>query len=344
MQCLEQIIFLKYISNMIEQSYNILKTFFLDCEKNIEEVTFYFHPDNQNGEIDISFNDSGDYDSDEYLPELAALMDKSNLDQFDKEKYVIFKKHISLVLKKLFEDNSFKQKILYVYCQHVDEDKEIILKIEPSNKKNLFPDPQEYRFDLSMLNQERAKSQWWKVVTPPWQNDRPFQNLELAVEIDDEFVPWCGESLKHIDIKTIELISENKIKKLWDYESSDLEEVFSKRFCQMLDQIGVKNIEYYPLKVTCKATKQSSSTYYKLANIVGLVEGVSFYEKGKETPAKKPRLNNSLKAEKKVLDGIKEKIIRCKSQPQIFIIDNDIKEACEVNAITGIEFEEIELI
>jgi len=336
---------------IIKKSYQVIKQFFLDCEKNIEEVTFFFHPDNNDGEIDISYNENGDFDTDLYLPELANLMDKNNLGTYNKVKYEIFKNHIITTLRELKKEGIFKQQFLYVYSQHVDGVKEIALGIEPKKNKNLFPHPQNYSFNLSMVNQENGENKWWKVITPTWQKNRPFQNLELSPNTIDQvpFYSQSGTSLHHVGIKNLQLVSEHKIKKIWDYESSDLDEVFSERFCQLLNQIGVNNIEYYPMTVTCKATGESSNSYYKLANIVGLVEGIFFYdrsdfEKGTETMVKGKRVGAAmsvLKAKKEVLDGIEEKVIRCKDSPTIFIVDNDIKEACDINVITGIDFEEI---
>ncbi len=74
---------------------------------------------------------------------------------------------------------------------------------------------------------------------------------------------------------------------------------------------------------------------------------LEFVEKGIETIIKSKRvykaIDSVLKAEKETLNCIEEKIVRCKDFPQIFIVDNDIKEACKANAITGIDFEEIRL-
>lgn len=338
---------------MTDTSYQIIKTFFLECKKDVEEVTFFFHPDNDDGAIDISYNDNDDFETDLYLPELAALMAERNLDTYDEEKYHWFKSHIASILETLNKENVFTKKNLFVYSQHIDGAKEVILRID-IKKINLFPPSQHYSFDLSMVHQERERK-WWKVVTPTWQEDRPFQNLELTPNTreDINFYSWIGESLCHINIKNLTLISDRKIKKLWDYESSDLYEIFSDRFCQMLSQIGVKNIEYYPVTVTCKATEETSSSYYKLANIVGLVEGIYFYdksdfEKGIDTIIKSKRVwkkvNSIMKAKKEILYCIEEKIVRCKDCRQLFIVDNDIKEACEINKITGIEFEDIILI
>ena len=258
-------------------------------------------------------------------------------------------------ITKYTKANIFNQQSLHIYSQHIDGEKEVILKIESKKNKSLFPNPQQYEFDLSMVN--HSKSRWWKVITPAWQEGRSFQNLEVPENERDnvDFYSWCGESLDDEDIKSLHLISERKIKKLWDYESSDLSEIFSDRLCQMLTQMNVKNIEYYPVTVTCKATKEASDSYYKLANIVGLVDGILFYEDldfddddEDEAIVESKRVSDyigaKLKAEKQILDSIEEKIIRCKGCPQIFIVDNDIKEACEANLITGIQFEEIGLI
>ncbi len=340
---------------MDEKSYQIIKTFFSNLKKETEEVTFFFHPDNSDGEIDISYNDNDDFDTSLYLPELKNVMAENNLDTYNAAKYHIFRNHISTTLKELQKKKLFSQHTLFIYSQHIDGEKEIILRIQSKKNKPLFPNSQQYSFDLSMLNQNNGKSKWWKVITPTWQEDRPYQNLELSQNDRDnfDFYSWCGESLLNKGIKNLQLISERKISKLWDYESSELSEVFSDRFCQMLSQMQVTNIEYYPITVTCKATGETSDSYYRLANIVGLVEGISFYDKsdykkGIETIINSNRvykkINAKIKAEKKILDSIDKKIVRCKDCLQIFIVDNDIKQACDVNAITGIQFEEIELI
>ena len=66
---------------MHEKSIKILKTFFLELNKNVEEITFFFHPDNADGEMDISFNE--DFDASLYLPELKDLMIENNFDPYD---------------------------------------------------------------------------------------------------------------------------------------------------------------------------------------------------------------------------------------------------------------------
>ncbi len=336
---------------MAYKSNQIIKTFLLERIKEIDEITFFFHPDNNDGEIEISIDEHGDYDTDINLPELKDLIAKSNLDTYDENKYLLFKNHIESTIKALNKHNVFaKKNNLSIYTQHIDKSKEAILSI---NKKNIFPLSQNYTFNLQLTNQKNEKK-WWKVIPPLYQEDRAFQNLNRS-EKDNQNVNFYsdeGLSLRHLNIKNLALISELKLKKLWDYEASDLEAIFSNRFCEMLNQIGVKNIEYYPLAVTCNTTGDTSSSYYKLANIVGLIEGVYLYEKsdfekGIDTLIKNRRFakfNTTLKIEKEVLNSCKEKIVRCKAYPEIFIVDNDIKIACEINAISGIEFEEVHLL
>ena len=238
-------------------SLQIIKDFLLNSEK--EEITLFFHPDNDDGIIDVVY-ENGDFEADLYLPDLATMVSKHNLDTYDIERYYLFKNHIKSILSILEKENIFSKRNLLVYTQHIDGEKEVILNAE-IKKRTLFPSPQQYSFNLSMVHQNRERK-WWKVVAPIWQEDRPFQNLELSPNArkDMDFYSWLGTSIHHLDIKKIKLISEQKIKKLWDYESSDLDEVFSDRFCQMLIQIGVKNIEFYPIELTCKATGETNSS------------------------------------------------------------------------------------
>ncbi len=336
-------------------TYNILKDYFSSLKKKFGEVTFLYHPDDK-GFIQLVFDDDEDGGI-VALPEMQILLTKSgsnpNLETG------IIKKHLSPALKKLKKENLFNRDSLYIYLQHVDEEKDLILEVKAKKKKSIFPDPQQFTFDLSMTNRGNGKSQWWKSIDPnsqglidpdylPTKKDwsRSYQCLQDVKDDYDGHSLSKGKSQKENKrLKNIQLISENKIKKLWDYEHSDLKEIFSNRFCQMLQQIGVTNVEYYPLKTTCKATKSSSSTYYQLAVIVGLTKGILFFdEEDHDQRTNILRVDEDfdlIRADKKIMDGISHKIIRSEIYPQAFVVDNDIKEAIEANGMTGFMFKKV---
>jgi hypothetical protein len=213
----------------------------------------------------------------------------------------------------------------------------------------------------------KDERKWWKITQPMDQEQNGVRYFELTKESRkyEDFNSWEGESLNKCDIRNLELLSDYKIGKLEDYAKSDLYEVFSDRFCQMLNQIGVNNIEYYPLTVTCNGRKESSSTYYKLANIVGRVKDICFYDAKRgidcsSTEDLKSRILKNriyaitknrekiispsiLQSKKEALEIIEEKILRYDQERMrvpYLIVDNDIKEACEANSITGISFDE----
>lgn len=337
-----------------DTSYEIIKGFFNKLDKKVDSVNFFFHPD-QDALIVVEYNEEN---PDIFLPELDELIQKSGAEY--EAKYKIFKKHVSPILKQLHKEKFFKHSPLEVTIQYVDGDAEIVLNIKgKKTKKSLFPEPEDYSFDLSMISKGSGKKQWWYSYDPNSQSlinpdhlptkeggPRPYQCLLDPKDKYDGYTLSKGVSQKENKaLKNIQLISDKKIKKLWDYESSDLNEIFSSRFCQMLQHMGVSNVEYYPVTTTCKTTGESSKTYYQLAVIVGLTEGVLFFDrKENKQRTKSLRVDKNfdhIRAKKNVMDKCPHKIIRCAIKPSAVLVDNDIKEAVEANGLTGFMFKAI---
>ncbi len=134
------------------------------------------------------------------------------------------------------------------------------------------------------------------------------------------------------------LISHKKITKLWDYECSELGDIFSDRFCQLLQAFRVKNVEYFPVTTVCKTTKKSSGTFYKWVNIVGNVNAFTTVRDARRGTKKKV-------ADRHAFDTLNKKIVRAGRKASFdyptFFVDNDIKEACDTYRMTGVIFESL---
>jgi hypothetical protein len=83
----------------------------------------------------------------------------------------------------------------------------------------------------------KDERKWWKITQPIDQEQNGVRYFELTKESRkyEDFNSWKGESLNNYDIRNLELLSDYKIGKLEDYAKSNLYEVFSDRFCQMLN-------------------------------------------------------------------------------------------------------------
>lgn len=347
-----------HLSQMSQKTHDRLKKIFNSIDPKVDEVNLFFHPDKDEAIVTEYARGKDERKQELFLPQLGDLIKKSGAEFEDKFK--IFKKHVTPILKKLKEDGRFKQSPLCVTIQYVDFDPEIVINIKSKKtKKSLFPEPEDYAFDLSMIKRGSGKKKWWKSIDPNSQGlinpdllptkegwPRPYQRLKDIKKQYDGYGLSRGESQKgNKKLDKIELVAPMKIKKLWDYESSDLCEVFSSRFCRMLQEIGVKNVEYYPIKTTCKVSKEFSDTYYQLAVIVGLTNGILFFDED-DRKLRKSAVDvdddfDHVRAKKDTMDKLKHKIVRCSIYPQAFVVDNDIKEAIEVNGMTGFMFKEI---
>jgi TPR repeat protein len=261
-------------------------------------------------------------------------------------------KHFGNACMKLKEENAFDPLVedyMSIWVATVDTDRKQICTVgDMSEAKGLFEEEKKLKFDLTMIGKGRAKEQWWWAdYKTNYEDEVKFKPTKYEIEkkLGIDFTTWYGESMADKGLPTFKT-SLKSTTKLLDWMWADEHEVWSYKLCALMDAIGVKNIEYYPLTISHKTLKQKSKSYYKLANIVGVSNAVE--STGYDQPDCFENLDSigfeedHLKGNKKKLDKIKLKIFRAKSgRNHGLVMDNDLKMAIEANGISGIEFKEI---
>lgn len=111
--------------------------------------------------------------------------------------------------------------------------------------------------------------------------------------------------------------------------------MFSQRFIEILDTLGVDNIQYLDADVTYEPTGEKLS--YKVANVVGIFSGLDMEQsdvilssQGNVLSIEKMRFDDSK------LDG--HKIFRLYEDIMLLIVHRSIKEAVENAGLTGLMF------
>lgn len=118
--------------------------------------------------------------------------------------------------------------------------------------------------------------------------------------------------------------------------------LFSMRLRKLLGEIGVDNIQYFPVRVTNPADSTSTDDYM-LANLLGRIACIDM---AKSTLHMHPRFPDVIEFfDSLVLDESKIKdllMFRVEGFSPLIVVHEKIKEACEGNGITGIVFYEPE--
>ena len=114
--------------------------------------------------------------------------------------------------------------------------------------------------------------------------------------------------------------------------------VVSERFREVLDEAGVDNVDYYPVRITQKATGEKHTGFFQ-ANVIGAIACVD-RGKSKFTPSEiKPKLITEfkdLRLDPKKVGG--EKLFRLAEYPAMLIAHESVKKAIEKAKLSGIKF------
>lgn len=111
--------------------------------------------------------------------------------------------------------------------------------------------------------------------------------------------------------------------------------MFSQRFIDILNSLGVDNVQYFDADVTYEPTGEKCP--YKVANIVGIVSGLDMDESEVIMSGK----GNVLDIEVMSLDEEKlkgQKVVRLQEDIMLMIVHRTIKEAVEEAGLTGFLF------
>ncbi len=113
--------------------------------------------------------------------------------------------------------------------------------------------------------------------------------------------------------------------------------VFSSRLRELLDGMGVDNIEYYDFEIVNPRNGKKYSDY-KIANVVGLVDCV---DRGKSDlkyfdDGEIKRINKLVIDESRIPSGMR--IFRLANRPILTFVHQSVKEAMESAGITGCVF------
>lgn len=133
--------------------------------------------------------------------------------------------------------------------------------------------------------------------------------------------------------------------KVTDYVSNNLGWfIISPKFKRVLEKIGVNNVQYIPIEIREKSTKDII-TGYNIVNIVGLVDGLNLEESVYKVL--KVRNKEHISVTKPALDSNKLKglhLTRVKNCIFATFVSNVLKNELEKNNITGCDFLEVKVV
>ena len=120
-------------------------------------------------------------------------------------------------------------------------------------------------------------------------------------------------------------------------------QIFSPKLIQLLSEMGVDNIEYYPVELVNHETDEII-TNYKIANILGKIECLDFensrferFESGALMYVKKFKVDME-KLEDKKGSHQTPKLFRLGEFPFIILAHEEVKALIEKEGITGVKF------
>ncbi len=201
-------------------------------------------------------------------------------------------------------------------------------------------------FDLTATRSATTKEKWWFASCAslaPEKLELQPQFHEVLSDRGDSVMSWQGESLaKHKDLRFKANIQSTR--QLSDWMYANAYEVWSYKLCALMKELGVTNIEYYPIQVTHEDLQETSDLFYQLAIVVGTNENVILVtEDDTELHDWEPFFEKEfLRGKKQLLDNTSLKVFRVdRVENYGLVIDNTVKTALEANQITGIDFFEI---
>ena len=161
-----------------------------------------------------------------------------------------------------------------------------------------------------------------------------------AIEADDDLSFEEGNRVtRKVPAVTVELDKDSQGKLTDNLIAGGVRGLlFNARLRDVFTSLGVDNLQYFPCHLRNLVTRASSDDY-EIANIIGRVECVDF---GKSEVTRFRRNPSQLMLiEKLALDAKKARghdLFRLHEQPQIIVVSERVKRACEKKKITGVVF------
>lgn len=152
------------------------------------------------------------------------------------------------------------------------------------------------------------------------------------------------------DIDILDLISGKKLERTMEPTIIELAEssgdfrpdmvtyllpLFSDNFKNILTNLGVDNIDYYPVIFTNHAGEKENTEYW-LANILGLIECLDIENSETSTHplSKKIKIEKNFSLDDSLLSG--QKIFRIAEERSFIIISEDVKNQLEKQQLSGV--------
>ena len=171
--------------------------------------------------------------------------------------------------------------------------------------------------------------------------DPPWAGPTATVINGPNIMVFNGAPIRDIDERFEILLSvDSKAPDRLDFPPLDIHGpnrtlLFSQNFIEVLEQLKVSNIQYFDAAVTYEPT--GAKVFYKVANVIGLVEGL---DREKSDLILTPK-GNVLEIERMCLAEerlVGQKIFRLQEDSMLVIVHKSIKEAVEQAGLKGFMF------
>lgn len=186
-------------------------------------------------------------------------------------------------------------------------------------------------------------------------NTEEYMNTDYFVMIATS--PWAGPTVEVIDAPrvrttkgkligktdvpfTVELVTDTRVLPTDNFPPRDIHEspkfkLFSRKFIDALNSLGVDNIEYLPVDVTDKKTNQKMD--YCVVNVLGRINALDVGESEFILSS----AGGIMDVKKMVFDNDKiqgHKIFMLGEIPMLIIVHKCIKDIVESQGLTGFRF------
>ncbi|HWV13822.1 MAG TPA: DUF1629 domain-containing protein [Cellvibrio sp.] len=174
------------------------------------------------------------------------------------------------------------------------------------------------------------------LVNPPWAGPNTFVDDEIPFSIDDGVL--LDDTAFEFDVK---LLVDKLASDPSGFPPCDIHKIpgggylFSQRLVELLQRLGIDNIQYFNANVTYQSNPQKLT--YKAANILGVVSALDM----DASEVVLSRKGSVIAIEKMVLDEIRlqgHKMVRLFESVMHVIVHKTVKEAIETEGFTGFMF------
>lgn len=259
---------------------------------------------------------------------------------------------ITEAIDKLIAENALleiiKEKPFPIFYRFWDHKKHLHFIYRAKNPSPFFPEVNK-NIELKTPNStEFDSNKWWRLIPfsvtsayPKYKHFYEQNHIEFLYK-NEEWIDFeTAESLKDKTVD-IQFDSDDVLLKLWDVPYYENALVVSYKLALLLQKLNIRNIEFYPAKITDIVREETSEDYYKIVNILDKTEAFSYYKEEGGKVSKFITYQHQIRGISNKLHELENTFIARPSKRKRDIVVNDfIKAACELNNFSGLYFEKI---